>query len=189
MSKAKYMSQRVDSAMSVIVWAERLTAHIFSITSNEKQFPKSYRYTLSAEMRNTVLKVNEHLYNAAYIRPKTKQDYKRIQKYQRKARQKLIALKSLITLSTNLARLRNIEYLATLYDDTVDAYNHWLKSTQRAYNKFKKEEALSPEEKAELAKQKRVQYLSWKARTMKHDDEGFVVLCPRKSNKETAIPE
>ena len=66
MSKAKYMSQRTDSAMSVIVWAERLTAHIFSITSNEKQFPKSFRYTLSAEMRNICLKFNEHLYNAAY---------------------------------------------------------------------------------------------------------------------------
>ena len=94
MSKAKYMSQRVDSAMSVIVWMERLTAHVFAITSNEKQFPKSLRFTLS-------------------------------------------------------------------------------------------EEAMSPEEKEIYAKQKREQYLSWKARTMRHDEDGFVVLVPRKNNKET----
>lgn len=186
MSKAKYMSQRVDSAMSVIVWMERLTAHVFAITSNEKQFPKSLRFTLSEEMRNTALKANEHLYNAAYIRPTKKKDYKRIQKFQRKARKKMIALKSLITIATDIAKLRNVEYLASLYDDTVDAYNHWIKSTQRAYNKFKREQAMSPEEKETYAKQKREQYLSWKARTMRHDDDGFAVLVPRKNNKESS---
>ena len=167
MSKAKYMSQRVDSAMSVVVWMERLTAHIFAITSNEKQFPKSLRFTLSERMRNTALKANENLYNAAYIRPTKKKDYKRIQKFQRKTRKNMIALKSLITIATDIAKLRNVEYLASLYDDTVDAYNHWIKSTQRAYNKFKREQAMSPEEKEMYAKQKREQYLSWKARTMR----------------------
>ncbi len=186
MSKAKYMSQRVDSAMSVVVWMERLTAHIFSITSNEKQFPKSLRFTLSERMRNTALKANENLYNAAYIRPTKKKDYKRIQKFQRKTRKNMIALKSLITIATDIAKLRNVEYLASLYDDTVDAYNHWIKSTQRAYNKFKREQAMSPEEKEMYAKQKREQYLSWKARTMRHDEDGFVVLVPRKNNKETS---
>ncbi len=186
MSKAKYMSQRVDSAMSVVVWMERLTAHIFAITSNEKQFPKSLRFTLSERMRNTALKANENLYNAAYIRPTKKKDYKRIQKFQRKTRKNMIALKSLITIATDIAKLRNVEYLASLYDDTVDAYNHWIKSTQRAYNKFKREQAMSPEEKEMYAKQKREQYLSWKARTMRHDEDGFVVLVPRKNNKETS---
>ncbi|WP_300943618.1 hypothetical protein [uncultured Duncaniella sp.] len=186
MSKAKYMSQRVDSAMSVVVWMERLTAHIFSITSNEKQFPKSLRFTLSERMRNTALKANENLYNAAYIRPTKKKDYKRIQKFQRKTRKNMIALKSLITIATDIAKLRNVEYLASLYDDTVDAYNHWIKSTQRAYNKFKREQAMSPEEKEMYAKQKREQYLSWKARTMRHDEDGFVVLVPRKNNKEAS---
>ena len=186
MSKAKYMSQRVDSAMSVVVWMERLTAHIFAITSNEKQFPKSLRFTLSERMRNTALKANENLYNAAYIRPTKKKDYKRIQKFQRKTRKNMIALKSLITIATDIAKLRNVEYLASLYDDTVDAYDHWIKSTQRAYNKFKREQAMSPEEKEMYAKQKREQYLSWKARTMRHDEDGFVVLVPRKNNKETS---
>lgn len=186
MSKAKYMSQRVDSAMSVVVWMERLTAHIFSITSNEKQFPKSLRFTLSERMRNTALKANENLYNATYIRPTKKKDYKRIQKFQRKTRKNMIALKSLITIATDIAKLRNVEYLASLYDDTVDAYNHWIKSTQRAYNKFKREQAMSPEEKEMYAKQKREQYLSWKARTMRHDEDGFVVLVPRKNNKEAS---
>ena len=45
--------------------------------------------------------------------------------------------------------------------------------------------AMSPEEKEIYAKQKREQYLSWKARTMRHDEDGFVVLVPRKNNKET----
>ena len=98
----------------------------------------------------------------------------------------MIALKSLITIATDIAKLRNVEYLASLYDDTVDAYNHWIKSTQRAYNKFKREQAMSPEEKEMYAKQKREQYLSWKARTMRHDEDGFVVLVPRKNNKETS---
>jgi len=187
MSKAKYMSQRVDSSMSVIVYAEKLTAHLFQVTSNEKQFPKALRYSLSAEIRNTMLKFNEHLYMAAYIRPRKKKDYKLIQKHQRKAKDKLIAAKSLVTLSTNLANFRNLEYLAELYDDTVEAFNHWVRNTNRAYSKFLKKEAMSPEEREELAKIKYENRLSWMAKTMKHDADGFAVLTPRKSNKEELI--
>lgn len=176
MAKAKYMSQRTDSAMSVVVYMERLLTHLFRITTNEKQFPKSYRYTLSAKVRNVALDVYMNIYMASYIKAKDIEDYDRIRDHQNAAYDGLVALKALITASTTLAHLQNVEYLAELYDDTTDAFNHWTKNLNRNYRKFLKHQAMTPEELEEERKHKRELYLSWQAKKLARDKDGFVVL-------------
>lgn len=187
MGKAKYMSQRTDSAMSVVVYMERLQTHLFRITTNEKQFPKSYRYTLSAKIRDTCLEAYMDIYMASYIKPKDEEDFDRIRKYQNDAFDKLVALKALITASTSLANLTNVSYLAELYDDTTEAFNHWTKNLNRNYRKFKKHQAMTAEELEEERLKKRELYLSWQAKKLDRDSDGFVILkrrAPQKSKEE-----
>lgn len=83
MSRPRYMLHR-NSTLSIVVDVENLITYIYQITNNEKQFPKTYRYTLVSDLRNTCLDLYKNIYKAISINLRHKKDLKRKQKFQKK---------------------------------------------------------------------------------------------------------
>lgn len=179
MSAPKYLTQRADSTMSIVVKAESLTSYIFRITTSEKQFPKAYRYTLISQLRNECLDLMKAVYNGCSKRGVSSKDFAIIRKFQEMAYTNLINIKSLLVISQDLAHMHNPKYIAELYDDTVDSFNHWVKNTKRSEKKALWKESLSEDERFEF----KMKMLSKKARKMKRDEDGFVVLIPHVDNE------
>lgn len=170
----KYMVKKPPSGISVVILAEALTSHLFKITANEKQFPKAYRYTLVSQIRNTCLDLNRHIYNGCVKKAMTTKEFKRIKKYQKKAYADLIDLKALLVIANNIAQMNNISYVADLYQDTVEAFNRWVRNIKRSSRKIKWKESMTDEERLEFR-------LGIQAKRMKRDADGFAVLIPVKS--------
>ena len=125
--------KRKRSFKSVTVSSEKLLQYIFRITSNEKQFPKSIRYTIVSDIRNTCIKIHKNIYRAISIRPRYKGEYYRKQKYQQKAYNAILDLKLMIGVSIHIARIKNLSYLGELFSNLIADYNRWIKNDKRRY--------------------------------------------------------
>lgn len=185
MGKHVYLNQRTDSVMAVVMKMEELMDYIFRITANEKQFPRAYRYTLSNDLRDACLKSYKAIYKASFINPRTEKDYEKIFDYQEQATEYLLDIKALIVSSTKITKLRNPEYLAKLYEDVLHGYRHWRKNIRRNYSRLQKKLKMTPEERVAAKLEARESWLHYKASSLKHDADGFVVLHKReKKTKE-----
>jgi len=142
MSIPKYMSNKKPSGISVVISCEKLTEYIFKITSNEKQFPKAYRYTLSSALRNNCIDLCCHVYNGAYKRIVTPADYERVLKFQNAALQHLLNVKALMVISLGIVRINNPGHLAALYDEATDSFKRWTRNTRRAAKKATRKEEI-----------------------------------------------
>lgn len=142
MSIPKYMSNKKPSGISVVISVEKLTQYIFKITSNEKQFPKAYRYTLSSALRNNCIDLCCHVYNGAYKRIVTTADYERVLKFQNAALQHLLNIKALMVISLGIVHINNPGYLAELYDEATDSFKRWSRNTRRAAKKAGRKEEI-----------------------------------------------
>lgn len=173
MSRPNYLKKStLSSSYNIITTVEELVSYIFTITNNERQFPKAYRYTLISEIRLTALKLNKHIYRAASYSTKALSDYERIRTEQERPYDLLIDLKSLIVISMTILNLRNPEHLGKLFDSTVTVFNKWIKNTKRAQKKAIYEASLTPEQ----ILQKKEARLTRIAKSMKHGQDGFVEL-------------
>ena len=172
MSAPKYMTwKRDNSPISIVVAAEQLTAYMFQITNNEKQFPKAYRYTLVQDIRNTLLRLNKHIYNGCGRKPSTMKDIRRMYKFQNKVNEDLLDLKALMMIAIEAAHIKNPEEYAKLYDNTVTAYNKWVRNNRREEQRVKERGTNKDTRTQRIAKQQ--------AKTIARDPDGFAVLVQR----------
>lgn len=172
MSKPKYL-RHDSSPTSVVVHVENLIKYIFTITNNEKQFPKAYRYTLVADLRKTCLKMEKATYNALAIRPRYREQYKKRTKYQQKVFKHIINVKALITIAAEVANIQNMEHLASLMESVVNAYNRWIKNDKRSYNKLPTKDEFEYDRKQKLLKKKQ---FDEEFEALERDIDGFVIL-------------
>ena len=184
MSIPKYMRMdRTESAKAVLDDVEKLVTYMFQITNNQKSFPKAFRYTLTAQIRNCCLKLWRNVYRGCAHRTGRSVDYEEILVCQRKAHRNFMDLKSLMVIASNVANIRNYENMAMLYDSMATSFNIWARSTKRSFRK-----AQAREQKA-LEDEKFRRKILEQARNLKRDEEGFAhlefadgVLPPRVGN-------
>lgn len=163
--------KRDNSPISIVIAAEHLTAYMFQITNNEKQFPKAYRYTLVQDIRNTLLKLNKHIYNGCSKKPGSMKDIQRMYKFQDKVNEDLIDLKALMMIALEAAHIKNPDEYARLYDTTVTAYNKWVRNNKREEQRVKEKGSCPDTRTQRTAKQQ--------AKTYARDPDGFAVLVRR----------
>ncbi|MCM1295139.1 MAG: four helix bundle protein [Muribaculaceae bacterium] len=169
--------KRPDSSISIVVTTEELNAYLFKITTNEKQFPKSMRYTLSSDIRTTSLSICKKVYRGCSKKPQFYKDFKKIREIQDDIFDLLTDLKCLLHVSVDVANPNNPLQMASLYDAVVDSFNKWVKHTKRAMKLAKEREEYTPEMKREM----RIKFYDRQAKLMDHDSDGFVVLKKAKS--------
>lgn len=178
MSMPKYM-RRNTSPAAIVTHTENLIKYLFTITNNEKQFPKVMRYTISTDIRNTCLKLEKAIYNAMAINPRYRKQYKKRVKYQQKAFKAIVDLKALLVIAVDIASIKNLEYLSTLLNNVIIAHNHWVKNDKKKYSDL-------PSYKEYMASQYEKRYRTPPTEftdPLYRDLEGFIIL------KRRDIPE
>lgn len=181
MGTPKYMKGQNKTPSSIVVSAEIFTNYIFKITANEKQFPKSLRYTLIKKFQNRCVSLCEHVYDGCNKKPLTKKDFKRAQKCQDEVYDDLAKLKALISIATSNARLSNYDYLATLFIDLTDAYRKWVRNVARAKSRALRNGTYEASDRAEKFKKNRLDKM---ARGMERDESGYIVLKRRQQSPD-----
>lgn len=174
MSMPKYLRESTNKApSSVVVAGETFTNYIFKITANEKQFPKSLRYSLIKKLQTRCVTMMEHIYDGCNKKPVTKKDFKRTVKCQNQVYDDLAKLKALISVANSNANLTNYEHLADLYVNLLDAYRKWVRNVGRARGRAKRNGMYTKKDRKKTFNRNRLTKL---AREMDHDSDGFAVL-------------
>lgn len=170
----KYMRESANkSPSSIVVSGETFTGYIFKITANEKQFPKSLRYSLIKKFQTRCITMMEHIYDGCNKKPVTKKDFKRTKNCQDKVYDDLAKIKALISVANNTAHLNNYEHLAELYINLTEAYHKWIRNVRRAEARAKQNGMWSKKDRKKAYNRNRLAKL---AKEMDHDSDGFAVL-------------
>lgn len=101
--------------MKVIDEAEKLANYTVNVVSNEKHFPKRYRWIFSSKIGDSALKVNAYCHEANSFQPKDKEEMKIRLKFIVMAIAEASALLSYISLAKQQRDidLSNVEYWLT----------------------------------------------------------------------------
>ncbi len=78
-------NKRTESALEVVTRARELAAYTIKICSNEKSFPKRYRWCITGKIVDSVIEINNYINKANAIFVKTNEDFKIRRDFQIKA--------------------------------------------------------------------------------------------------------
>ena len=108
------VGERCETKLSVVENAEELAVYTIQIVSNEKHFPKRYRWCLSNSIVKDAIAVNELVHEANSIYPIDKLKMNMRLQLELDAFNNINGLLSLVTLSKKL------------YNTSLDNIDYWL---------------------------------------------------------------
>lgn len=125
MSVPKY--KRTPSKFEILIKCGAVVAHTIKMVSNEKIFPKRYRWCISNKIVDTLLDVMKNIQEANAIKVETRPDYQLRHNYQLKAATELRATFNLMEVAYNLF---NID------DDKIDFWTGIMIELQATIKKW-----------------------------------------------------
>ena len=173
-AKSQYESQRNASHMMLYNNTRDFVNYIFTITSNSKQFPDRFRYTLVDELRGHCLELFTELTFAMCIQVRSNEEYADLKNSMKRIRRLIVRLEALLNISMDVAKIKNPEHLSLLYSTMANEYTRWAKNAKRASEKTLKRiayKAKKTKDQNEAAALRHKQYLE-----MEKDDDGYVIL-------------
>ena len=175
--KPKYKrSDRPDD--SILTAIEDLQYYIFQITSNSKNFPKRYRYSIITDLHNCVITLYHTVYAALTYKPKHQKDVKIAKKKQQKAYDALTDMKAAINLATRIhdIKFNNLGHLGSLIHEATDCFNKWMRNSSRRYKTLptKKEYEKQREEQGRKNAEKAAELKRWNE--IPREEDGFIHL-------------
>ncbi len=69
-------NKRTESTLEVVTRARELASYTIKICSNEKNFPKRYRWCVTSKIVDSVIEINNNINKANAIFVKTNEDFK-----------------------------------------------------------------------------------------------------------------
>lgn len=123
-------SKRTKGRMEVITKAHQLAEHTMRICSNEKNFPKRYRWCLTAKIVDCAIEINCNLEKANSIFVKTQTDFELRREYMQKALAETYSLHNMMRLSYDIFGFDGDKmcYWVLLLRDTRNLIRGWIKS-------------------------------------------------------------
>ena len=123
-------SMRAESTMTVIVKAGELATHTIKICSNEKYFPKHYRWCITNKIVEAAVDINRYatLANAVYVTDR--HDFELRKQYQTQAIATSYSLLSMMDIAYRLFNIESskIEYWTGLVIDVQNLLRKWRSS-------------------------------------------------------------
>ena len=118
--------------MEVITKAHELAEHTMRICSNEKYFPKRYRWCITAKIVNSAIEISCNLERANSIFVKTASDRDLRRNYMQQALAETYSLHNMMRLSYDIFRFESGKmcYWVELLRDTRNLIRRWIKSEQ-----------------------------------------------------------
>lgn len=128
-------SKQTEGKLLVVTKARELAAYTIKICSNEKNFPKRYRWCITAKIVDVSSNVNAA--NSIYVNDDNKKDYQLRRQYQTKALAETYALLSMIDIAYSVFSIesKRIEYWTRLVNEVQVLLRNWRKSDYDRYGK------------------------------------------------------
>lgn len=131
-------SKRSEGHLTVLVKANELAMHTIKVCSNEKNFPKHYRWCITSKIVESALDINNNITMANAVYVSDKNDYDLRKKFQNKAIASSYALLSMMDIAYRTFGIKNdsIEYWTGLVIEVQNYLRNWKKSDAERYKEI-----------------------------------------------------
>lgn len=123
-------SKQSEGKLLVVTKSRALAEYTLRICANEKNFPKRYRWCLTAKIVDSAMNISNgvNMANSVYVRDET--DYMLRKRYQTQALAETYALLSMIDIAYHAYNLETarVEYWARLIYDVQNLIRNWRKA-------------------------------------------------------------
>lgn len=128
-------SKRSEGELTVLVKANKLASYTIHICSNEKKFPKHYRWCVTSKIVEAALDINNNINMANAVYVIDKNDYDLRKKFQTKAIAASYALLSIMDIAYNAFGIdsKTIECWTGLVLEVQNYLRNWKKSDTERY--------------------------------------------------------
>lgn len=128
-------SKRGESKLAVITKACDLATHTVKICSNEKVFPKRYRWCITSKIVDTALDIHANAIKANSVYVSVQEDYALRRQFQNRALSQTYSLLSLMDIAYNTFNIESgkIEYWTGLVLETQALIRKWRNSDAERY--------------------------------------------------------
>lgn len=128
-------SKRSDGQLTVFVKASNLASYTMEICSNEKNFPKHYRWCLTSKIVDAAVAICENLTLANAVFVQDKSDYLLRKEYQNKALASTYSLLTIMDIAYRRLKIDNdrIEFWTGLVIEVQNYIRSWKKSDGERY--------------------------------------------------------
>ena len=136
---SKLEKDRTPGKYDVLQASKELAGYTLRITSNEKNFPKRYRFSVVGKIQDKALEIVDCLIMANEIYPNTRVELERRFLYQKTARAAVRSMMTLMEIAADTVGV-NAGTLEHWTGQARDVRNHisaWIKSDQKRFNNLK----------------------------------------------------
>ena len=129
-------SKRGEGQLTVLVKANELATHTIKICSNEKNFPKHYRWCITNKIVDSALDINNYITMANAVFVTDKNDVALRKQFQTKAIAASYALLSMMDIAYRTFGIesKKIEHWTGLVIEVQNYLRNWKKSDAERYN-------------------------------------------------------
>lgn len=131
-------SKQSEGKLLVVTKSRALAEYTLRICANEKNFPKRYRWCLTAKIVDSAMNISNgvNMANSVYVRDET--DYMLRKRYQTQALAETYALLSMIDIAYHAYNLETarVEYWARLIYDVQNLIRNWRKAEIEKHDKM-----------------------------------------------------
>lgn len=128
-------SKRGEGQLLVLTKANELATYSIKICSNEKNFPKHYRWCLTSKIVDAAIEISNfaNMANSVYVKDST--DYQLRKQYQTKALASTYALINMMDISYRVFGIESsrMEFWTNLVMEVQNMLRNWRKSDMERY--------------------------------------------------------
>lgn len=128
-------SKRTESELTLLTNARELASYTIKICSNEKNFPKRYRWCITSKIVDAAISINSNILKANSTYVKEKEDYHLRKQYQVKALVETYELLCLMDIAYNTFSIdgNRMKYWVGLVRGVQNALRKWRKSDEQRF--------------------------------------------------------
>lgn len=128
-------SKRSEGHLTVLVKANEPATYTIKVCSNEKNFPKHYRWCITSKIVEAAIDINNNITMANAVYVSDKNDYDLRKKFQNKAIAASYALLSMMDIAYRTFGIesKTIEYWTGLVIEVQNYLRNWKKSDAERY--------------------------------------------------------
>lgn len=136
MSRSSIDIKRKKSPIAVVLKVESLTKYIFTITNNEKIFPKKYRFDLVQKLHIAALNLNTSVIQAVNMPARFKKESKKRLKKIEQCIEYMQELGALMIITNGIIILNNPEQYAKLFTEASTSLKYYYDNSKRFHNRL-----------------------------------------------------
>lgn len=128
-------NKRKEGKFDLAEKAKEFAIHTLHLTSNEKNFPKKYRFTVVNKLQEKSIYIMDCIVTAQELYPNTKIEYEKRVLYQKEARAACRSLMTLMEISADSFGIstKSFEYWSSLASDLYIRINGWIKKDNERF--------------------------------------------------------